>query len=220
MAAMVSRMLHGLFDVEDRCVWFSALPRMQMRLPPGRWDTLLLCNTPELFWDMMTVHLIRKGLTSRAQAVAVIHRLYNLVVPQSLTDRDGNDYDGTSRSRVFRLDYLETYETSPNGILTLEGSDAVNVCNETYIGGRFTVTAALGENGQILLQSPQAAEEFQSFDLGAYTPKDGEMHTYDLIWLDNNMYVFFVDGNEVHRVGDEYLAPTAENAPRFSFAGR
>lgn len=212
MAAMVSRMLHGLFDVETGAFGSLLYPDADeiaswaLGYAPVMQYTGIILGHDDGSFDP-------EGLTSRAQAVAVIHRLYNLVVPQSLTDRDGNDYDGTSRSRVFRLDYLETYETSPNGILTLEGSDAANVCNETYIGGRFTVTAALGENGQILLQSPQAAEEFQSFDLGAYTPKDGEMHTYDLIWLDNNMYVFFVDGNEVHRVGDEYLAPTAENAP-------
>lgn len=150
------------------------------------------------------------GQTSRAAAVTVIQRLYELVVGDVLTDRDGNDYDGTSYSRIFRLSKYETYENL-DGFLT-QDADATEEIG-TYTCGRFSVTATLGQSGSIALTSPDAAEAYRAFDLSAYAEKDGREHTYDLIWLDNNMYVFFVDGIEVHRVGDEYVAPVADTQP-------
>lgn len=212
MAVMMDRMLNGLLGVtlgpSDALQYPDAalLADWARSAAPTMQYTALIQGRPDGSFDP-------NGLATRAEAVAVVHRLYNLIIPKACTDQDGTNYDGTSRSRMFRLDMLNTYANEPNGVLMLNEGDAAAVGTGAYTCGRFTVTAAVEEDGQILLESPDAAEAFQSFDLSAYTEKDGNMHTYDLIWLDNNMYVFFVDGKEVHRIGDEYIAPVADTLP-------
>lgn len=212
MAVMMDRMLNGLLGVtlgpSDALKYpdAAALADWAVSAAPTMQYTALIRGRPNGSFDPT-------GLATRAEAVTVVRRLYDLIIPKTCKDQDGANYDGINRSRMFRLDMLNTYANEPNGVLILNEGDSAAAGTGAYTCGRFTVTAAVEEDGQILLESPDAAEAFQSFDLSAYTEKDGNMHTYDLIWLDNNMYVFFVDGKEVHRIGDEYIAPVADTLP-------
>lgn len=133
-------------------------------------------------------HLNPKAETDRAAAASLNRRIYDLIRPE--------EQDAPAvRCVGFLKKNLNTEDLSELSFTT----------------GRLHFNATLTDESAVILSTPDAEEEnLKRINAADHFTIDGQAHSYDVIWRDNNAVVFYCDGERVDVLGRDRTYTTIE----------